>query len=122
MASLRRLGRHLEMVTKVAAAILIAVLVAAPMGATVCDACCSRDEAATVLNPPSCCGDCRDTVDRQPPQASSAASSTLDHLPHVALLARAPAQGTLDRKVHPFHDVSRRLGPAPGTAPAPLRL
>jgi len=110
------------MMTKVAAAILSAVLLAGLMGATICGACCPREAAPSVMTPPPCCGDCRSTVDRQTAPASTIAPSTLDHLQPPALLARTLAPLAHDSGVRSYAPISSRFDPTPGPLPIPLRL
>ena len=111
------------MTTKVAATILSAVLLAGLMGATLCGACCPRDEALSIVSPPPCCGDCRSTVDRPPAQISqTTAPSTLDHLQPLAVLAQPLAAVALRPGVRSFAPISSRFDSAPGPLPIPLRL
>ena len=115
-------GRLPELMTKIAATLLSAILLAGPTGATLCVACCPQEEAPSVSSLPACCGDCPSTIERQPAPASSPSKTTLEDAQPAALLAPGPAPAALLGVIRPVPTLSRALILASGAVPAPLRL
>jgi hypothetical protein len=108
--------------TKIAATLLSAILLAGPTGAALCVACCPQEEAPSVSSLPACCGDCPSTIERQPAPASSPSKTTLDDTQPVTLLAPGPASVVLVGVIRPVSTLSRGVVLASASVPAPLRL
>jgi hypothetical protein len=108
--------------TKIAATLLSAILLAGPMAATLCVACCPEEVALSVSSLPACCGDCPSTLERQPSPASSPSKSTLDDAQPIAILAPTQASVALDAVIRPLPAPSGSLVFASTALPAPLRL
>jgi hypothetical protein len=108
--------------TKIVATLLSAILLAGPMAATLCVACCPEEVAPSVSSLPACCGDCASTIERQRAPASSPSKTTLDDPQPVTLLAPATPAFAFDAVIRHLPTPSRSLDFAPPALPAPLRL
>lgn len=108
--------------TKIAATLLSVILLAGPMGATLCVACCPLEDAPAVTSLPACCGDCPSTIERPLSPASSPSKTTLDDAQPVTLLAPGPSPVALVGVIRPLPTHSPGLRSAPASLAAPLRL